>query len=175
MWRLIFSSWRQLIDFLFVSSHFLTLVVIFFTVLGHSASFFSSSSVPPSHKQTYRLDGVSDLKIWQLVFFSWSQLAATVIGYFNKLQTYCFMCKYYYNLLPKSFQNCSKKNSDIHDHYTRQLSKLHHKSYNTYIRADSIVIRGITLWKLWSDDIISSPSIYVFKRKCRNFLIKPTT
>ena len=43
------------------------------------------------------------------------------------------------------------------------------------IRAYSIVIRGITLWNELSRYIFSSPSIYIFKMKCGNFLIKPTT
>ena len=52
---------------------------------------------------------------------------------------------------------------------TRQPSKLHHKTHNTYIRAYSVGIRGITLWNLLSHHIISSPPICIFKRKYRNF------
>ena len=39
----------------------------------------------------------------------------------------------------------------------------------------SNTFRGITLWNLLSHDIISSPSIYIFKGNSETFLIKPTT
>ena len=54
---------------------FLFCIFVFFNISRHFARFkvktphfCRSSSVPPSHKRTYRLDGMSDLEIWRLVF-----------------------------------------------------------------------------------------------------------
>ena len=55
------------------------------------------------------------------------------------------MYKIYYALLPTAFLNLFRINSDIHDHRTRQSSKLHVVSHRTTFRANSIQIYGVKL------------------------------
>jgi hypothetical protein len=89
----------------------------------------------------------------------------------NKLQIYCFMFKMMHNLLPHFFQNMFKLNSEIHEHNTRQASKLHISSHHTNLRAFSIHIYGVKLWNTLSDDITNCYSLNVFKKKCLHLLL----
>ena len=68
---------------------------------------------------------------------------------FNKLQTCCFMYKISKCLLPTVFQNLFTLNSNVHDHKTRQSSKLHVISHRTNSRAYSIQIHGVRLWNIY--------------------------
>ena len=63
----------------------------------------------------------------------------------NKLQTFWFMYKISNCLLPNLFQNLFTLNNNVHDHKTRQSSKLHVISHRTNSRAYSIQIYGVRL------------------------------
>ena len=70
-------------------------------------------------------------------------------------------------LLPTVFQNLFTLNSNVHDHKTRQSSKLHVLSHRTHSRAYSIQIYGVSLWNMLSKDITDVPSLSIFKSKCK--------
>ena len=71
-------------------------------------------------------------------------------------------------LLPTVFQNLFTLNSNVHDHKTKQSSKLHVTSHRTNSRAYSIQIYGVRLWNMLSKDITDVPSLSIFKSKCKN-------
>jgi hypothetical protein len=56
----------------------------------------------------------------------------------NKLQTCCFVYKALNKLLPERFGNLYMKNTEIHDYYTKQSSKLHAIYHRLKIRQYSI-------------------------------------
>ena len=85
----------------------------------------------------------------------------------NKLQTCCFMYKIFNWLLSTVFQNLFTLNSNVHDHKTRQFSKLHVISHRTNSRAYSTQIYGVRLWSMLSKDIADVPSLSIFKSKCK--------
>ena len=64
----------------------------------------------------------------------------------NKLQTCCFMYNISNCLRPTVFQNLFILNSSVHDHKTRQSSKLHVISHIINSRTDSIHIYCVRLW-----------------------------
>ena len=82
-----------------------------------------------------------------------------------------FMCKISNCLLPTVFQNLFTLNSNVHDHKTRQSSKLHVIFHITNSRAYSIQIFGVRLWNMLSKDIADFPSLPIFKSKCKKHLI----
>ena len=81
------------------------------------------------------------------------------------------MYNIYYGLLPTAFLKFFRINNDIHDHQTRQSSKLHVVSHRTTCRANSIQIYEVKLWNCLSEDITNAPSISIFKSKCKKNLI----
>ena len=88
----------------------------------------------------------------------------------NKLQIYCFVYKAFKGHLPKRFCNLFTRNMDIHSHNTRQVSDIHIIPHSTKARAYSIRFNGTTLWNLLGSAVINSPTIYVFKRRCKMLL-----
>jgi hypothetical protein len=89
----------------------------------------------------------------------------------NKLQTACFVYKAIHGLLPERFSNLFTKNSEIHEHDTRQKSKLHVVTHRLYIRGHSIQIYGTSLWNSLSQTIVDSPSLHIFKKVYKKFLL----
>ena len=73
-------------------------------------------------------------------------------------------------LLPTVFSELVL-NSNVHDHKTRQSSKLHVISHRTNLRAYSIQIYGVRLWNMLSKDITEVLSLSIFKSKCKQHLI----
>ena len=75
----------------------------------------------------------------------------------NKLQTGCFMYKINHCLLPHFSRICFMLNYNVHDHKTRQSSKLHTFTHRTKLRALSIQIYGVKLWNSLSKELIDDP------------------
>ena len=77
------------------------------------------------------------------------------------------MYKISHCLLPTVFQNWFTLNSNVHDHKTRQSSKLHVTSHRTNSRAYSIKMYGVQLWNMLNKDITKVPSLSILKSKCK--------
>jgi hypothetical protein len=100
------------------------------------------------------------------------RLAILPVSEINKLQTLCFVYKALNGLLPAQFQSLFELNANIHEHFTRQTTKIHVSSCRTKIRQYSIKIHGTKLWNSLDSTITNSPSFYVFKKKCKALLLE---
>lgn len=103
------------------------------------------------------------------------KLHVLTIAQINKVQTACFVYKATNKLLPAQFSYFFTPNSMIHDHNTRQNSKLHLVLHRTKIRANSIRIYGVKIWNSLSNDLRMSPSLNIFRNKYKHQLLDSTT
>jgi hypothetical protein len=62
-------------------------------------------------------------------------------------------------------------NSDIHQYNTRQKNNLHIPNCRTSTKQNTISFQGPKLWNSLPMDVRSSPSIMIFKRKVRKYLL----
>jgi len=88
----------------------------------------------------------------------------------NKLQTALFMYRYNRNTLPKSFQNCFSKHSDIHSYNTRHANDYISGSPSSLIK-QSVKYTGPKLWNSLDKDITNSKTIQAFKSCYKKQLI----
>ena len=89
----------------------------------------------------------------------------------NKLQTGCFVYKAINNLLSQTFSGYFVLNRNIHEHYTRQLHKVHTAKVRTTIRKFSIRNYGPTIWHSIPDFLKEKPSINTFKHTYKLYLL----
>ena len=90
----------------------------------------------------------------------------------NKFQTCCFVYKSLNGLLPNIFNDIFVTNSDMHDHNTRQRTKLHVISHRIKIREFSIQIYDTKQWNSLEKSVIESPSFYIFKKRCKALILQ---
>lgn len=88
----------------------------------------------------------------------------------NKLQLSCFVYKALNQLLPVQFHSLFTLNSDIHNHFTRQISKIHILPCRIKVRQFSIKIYGAKQWNSLTKFITDSPSLNIFKKRCKTHL-----
>jgi exonuclease III len=89
----------------------------------------------------------------------------------NKLQTALFMFRYHTNTLPKSFSNCFKKHSDIHNYNTRHAKNYIIAKPTSNLIKNSIQYTGPKLWNSLSSNITNSKTQYSFKSRLKQDLI----
>mgnify|MGYP006358822347 FL=1 len=89
----------------------------------------------------------------------------------NKLQTGCFMYRYFTNNLPNLFQNYFILNSNIHNYFTRQSQNVHQYAFRTTLRKFVIKHTGPLLWNSLPSYLKNKPSIYSFKFAYKKFLL----
>ena len=92
---------------------------------------------------------------------------------FNTVQTCSFIYKYTYlpNLLPTSFKEYFKTNSQVHHYNTRQSDNLHPPLSRTTHSQFSIKHRGSSLWNTHILIANSSSSLRIFKHRLRASLL----
>ena len=90
----------------------------------------------------------------------------------NKFQTCCFVYKSLNGFLPNIFNGIFVTNSDMHDHNTRQRTKLHVISHRIKVREFSIKIYGTKQWNSLDKSVIESPSFYIFKKRCKALILQ---
>lgn len=100
-----------------------------------------------------------------------TKLHVLTIAQINKLQTACFVYKATNKLLPIQFNYFFTPNSMIHEHNTRQNSKLHLVPHRTKTRANCIRIYGVKIWNSLSNDLRMSPSLQIFRNKYKHLLL----
>ena len=89
----------------------------------------------------------------------------------NTLQLACFLYKAVNNELTFSFKNYFILNKSTHDHFTRYCDNIHIVGCNSVIRSFSIRVYGPKIWNNIPLDICSAPSIHIFKKKIKLFLL----
>ena len=82
----------------------------------------------------------------------------------NKFQTSCFVYKSMNGLLPISLNNLFHTNYDVHEHDTRQASKIHVVHHRLKVREYSITIYGTKIWNSLDKYITDSPSFNMYSR-----------
>ena len=91
----------------------------------------------------------------------------------NDFLTSLFMFRYHYlNNLPKYFTNYYVTNNKVHDHNTRNASKLH-KSYSrtNYVK-HSLCNNGVDIWNKLTPDLKNTKSYDIFKKKSKNYFLQ---
>ena len=68
-------------------------------------------------------------------------------------------------MLPVPFQDFYCRNSDYHDYNTRFKHSLTQPLYRTVLGHSQIRSTGVHFWNSLSTDIITSPTLNIFKRK----------
>ena len=77
---------------------------------------------------------------------------------------------YHHNLLPSSFRDLFLSSYPVHQYETRLASQYRPHFCRTNIKQFSILYRGPKIWNSLPVSLISSPSIFVFKKKLKNYL-----
>jgi hypothetical protein len=84
-----------------------------------------------------------------------------------------FMYRYTFNMLPIAFSKYFKRISDVHSYHTRYKSGRYRVDYSrTNIRKFSIVLMGPRCWNDLPQDLRLTPSLGVFKRLLRAYLLE---
>ena len=94
----------------------------------------------------------------------------TIRGLFN-YQLGIFVYKSQCHLLPSSFENFYTHNSCFHNYNTRSKNCLSQPLTRTYLAHSQLRSTGVNFWNSLSQDIRSSPSIHIFKKKLKKFLL----
>jgi hypothetical protein len=87
----------------------------------------------------------------------------------HKLQLACHMYKLRNHQLPDIYNLLT--NADIHSHNTRHKNDLRKEPARTKGRQDTVRFRGPTLWNSFSQETKSVPTLNIFKKKIKQFLI----
>jgi hypothetical protein len=88
-----------------------------------------------------------------------------------KMQLYTSMYRYMHDLLPKCLNVAFELRLNVHNHYTRNCSKLNVPFCRTKFRQATIAYLGPILWYLLDEALQQSSSITLFKRKIKEYLI----
>ena len=83
-----------------------------------------------------------------------------------------FMYKLLINELPEAFMTMFKKNNEIHTYPTRQRDSFHLPSTRTVFAQKQIIFTGPRFWNDLPNEIMISPSLYVFKRRVKLLLLQ---
>ena len=85
---------------------------------------------------------------------------------------FIFMFKFNRNLLPGKFENFFTQNSTIHSYQTRQENHYHYYQARTaIIRQYTVRYQGPLVWNSLGEDVNTSQSLKVFRRKIKMFLL----
>ena len=93
-----------------------------------------------------------------------SQLKVLDIFSINSFSVATFMYSYHHNLLPSSFRDLFLSSNQVHQYETRLASQYRPHFCRTNIKQFSILYRGPKIWNSLPVSLISSPSIFVFKK-----------
>ena len=99
-----------------------------------------------------------------------SQLKVLDIFSINSFSVATFMYSYHHNLLPNSFHDLFLSSNQVHQYETRLASQYRPHFCRTNIKQFSILYRGPKIWNSLPVSLISSPSIFVFKKNLKNYL-----
>jgi hypothetical protein len=99
------------------------------------------------------------------------QLRLSTIWNIYKLQLATYMYRIKNNLMPILDHHLFISGSSIHDHNTRHKNDLRKPFCRTTMRQNTICFQGPKLWNDLPDDIKSAPSLNIFKKKLKSFLI----
>ena len=99
-----------------------------------------------------------------------SQLKVLDIFSINSFTVATFMYSYHHNLLPSSFHDLFLSSNQVHQYETQLASQYKPHFCRTNIKQFSILYRGPKIWNSLPISLISSPSIFVFKTKLKNYL-----
>ena len=83
-----------------------------------------------------------------------------------------FMYKLLINELPDAFMTMFKKNNVIHTYPTRQRDSFHLPRTRTIFAQKTITFIGPRFWNDLPNEIMISPSLYVFKRRVKLLLLQ---
>ena len=104
-----------------------------------------------------------------------SQLKVLDMFSINSFSVATFMYSYHHNLLPSSFRDLFLSSNQGHQYETRLASQYRPNFCRTNIKQFSILyggpIRGPKIWNSLPVSLISFPSIFVFKKFLKNYLI----
>ena len=83
------------------------------------------------------------------------------------------MYSYHHNLLPSSFHDLFLSSNQVHQYkYKTLLASLYRPRFcRTNIKQFSILYRGPKIWNSLPISLISSPSIFGFKKNLKNYLL----
>ena len=82
----------------------------------------------------------------------------------NSFSAATFLYSYHHNLLPSSFHDLFLSSNQVHQYETRLASQYRPHFCRTNIKQFSILYRGPKIWNSLPVSLISSPSIFVFKK-----------
>ena len=91
-----------------------------------------------------------------------------------KVYSYCvmlFMFKFHNNKLPCIFNGFFIVNNTVHDHFTRQSSKLHVPVAKNVFTAKSIRHTGVFLWNSLSPKLNTNNSMSIYKYSLKQYLL----
>jgi hypothetical protein len=101
-----------------------------------------------------------------------SKLKQLTVFDLNKLAVATFMFRHHNHCLPNYFSNYFCVNSSIHDHFTRNSSKLHISFARTDVKKFQIRICGPKLWNYIDPGLIkNSRNWQSFKKNYKNTLL----
>jgi hypothetical protein len=131
---------------------------------------------------TGRLDKIFKIqkKYCRLITFSsfaapsgplFQQLRLSTLWDIYKLQLGTYMYKIQHNLISTLDHHLFTPGSSIHNHNTRHKNDLRKPLCRTTMRQNTICFQGPKLWNDLPEDIKSAPSLNIFKRRFKMFLI----
>lgn len=120
-------------------------------------------------KKIIRIITFSDYRDHTLPLFK--KLSILPIDEINREKTALFMFRYFNKMLPMAFDKFFSLNRDLHSHNTRSSTKIHVDYVRTNYKKHSIKYRGSQTWNNLPPDIKMSKSIYIFKKKIKEYLL----
>jgi len=90
----------------------------------------------------------------------------------NLFQTAIFMYLCFNKFLPTSMQEHFHLNNSLHNYQTRNALNFHFPIIRTTSFKKSIFVLGPVVWNNIPNNIRESPSINIFKRKCKHFILE---
>ena len=88
----------------------------------------------------------------------------------NSFSVATFMYSYHHNLLPSTFRDLFLGSNQVLQYETRLASQCRPHFCRTNIKQFSILYRGPKIWNSLPISLISSPCIFVFEKKLKNYL-----
>ena len=83
------------------------------------------------------------------------------------------MYKFNSGTLPFVFNDMFLKNRAIHNYPTRQSGEFHLPFLRTFSAQNTFIFEGPKFWNTLPLDLRNSPSLLVFKRNLKKFLLAP--
>ena len=88
-----------------------------------------------------------------------------------KYQIALFMYRHLNGLIPLLECFSFATNESVHDHFTRQCSSLHMARCRTKKRQSTIIFQGPKLWNSLPSSLRDSPSVNLFKKHIKTYLL----